>query len=231
MKLVLIPTTRFAEDGTHEERETARRTKAPGKRAISGPFYIGACEVTQEEWTAVMEDEPWQDGDYAGNGKESAANYIDYRDAREFCRRLTAKTGMAARLPTEAEWEYACRAGSKTQFFYGDDPEHSELANYAWFRKSVWSHQGVYSHLVGRKKPNRWGLSDVHGNVWEWCANPHEPGSNNGDHCLRGGSFYDEAEDCGCASRLRPTLGHTRGVCGVRIVVPIAIDSREAAPP
>ena len=88
--------------------------------------------------------------------------YVSWEEAVEFCKRL----GKKFRLPTEAEWEYACRAGSQTRFYYGDDPNESELSQYAWW----WDNSDSKTHPVGQKKPNGWGLHDMHGNVREWCS-------------------------------------------------------------
>jgi len=127
-------------------------------------FYMGITEVTQGQWRAVMGNEPWQGQDYARSSGENAANYISWDDASTFCQALSRKAGVKARLPSEAEWEYACRAGTTTAYSFGDS--QSDLGNYAWYGGNV---SGTYAHPVGRKKPNAWGLYDMHGNVNEWC--------------------------------------------------------------
>ena len=131
---------------------------------------------------------------------------VSWYDAVEFCRRLSDKTGKTVRLPTEAEWEYACRAGSKTRFPFGDS--ESALGDYAW----CGSNSGGKTNPVGQKKPNAWGLYDMHGNVWDWCADwygdypkgaatdPQGPAAGR-DRFLRGGSWNNVAGSCRAASR------------------------------
>ncbi|MFH1550752.1 MAG: formylglycine-generating enzyme family protein [Planctomycetota bacterium] len=121
---------------------------------ISKPFYIGKHEVTQEEWKAVMENHP----SYF-KGDNLPVETVSRKDAQEFCR----KAGGGLRLPSEAEWEYACRAGSRTRWCFGDD--ESALDEYAWYKDN----SGEKTHEVGKKKPNAWGLYDMHGNVYEYC--------------------------------------------------------------
>ena len=120
-------------------------------------FYLGKYEVTQAQYQALMGSNPSR----ASKEPNCPADNIGEGDAVAFCGKLAEKTGQDARLPTEAEWEYACRAGSKTKWSFGDDP--SKLGDYAWFKEN----DGGKSHPVGQKKPNPWGLYDIHGNVCE----------------------------------------------------------------
>jgi formylglycine-generating enzyme required for sulfatase activity len=158
---------------------------------ISKPFYMGVTEVTQAQYEAVMGTNP---SDF--KGATNPVEIVSWNDAAEFCKKLSEKTRQAVRLPTEAEWEYACRAGTQTAFSFGDDP--SALGDYAWWAKN----SAKTTHPVGQKKPNAWGLYDMHGNVWEWCADWYEAypkgsvtdpsGPAIGDRrVLRGGSWYD----------------------------------------
>ncbi len=139
------------------------------KVRITKPFYMGKYEVTQAQWKAVMGTTLRQQRDKAtipwnlkGEGPEHPMYHVSWAEAVEFCKKL----GRKFRLPTEAEWEYACRAGSWSRFHYGDDPNESELSQYAWW----WDNSDSETHPVGQKKPNAWGLHDMHGNVREWCS-------------------------------------------------------------
>jgi formylglycine-generating enzyme required for sulfatase activity len=141
---------------------------------------------------------------------------VSWGDATNFCSRLTGRerqagrlpTGYVYRLPTEAEWEYACRAGTTTRFSFGDDPQLAELGKYAWFD----GNSANQTHPVGGKAPNPWGLYDMHGNVWEWCLDwkavysggsvTDPKGSISGSaHVLRGGSWFNLAWNCRSANR------------------------------
>ncbi len=142
-------------------------------------------------------------------GPKNPVDRVSWSAAQEFCRRLSEKTGKIVRLPTEAEWEYACRAGTVTRFFFGDDPEYFELPDYAWFDQN----SGAKTHAVGQKKPNPWGLYDICGNVWEWCSDYYmasyaDAGSDDPEgpasgqyRVLRGGCWDRKAAYCRSAAR------------------------------
>jgi len=136
---------------------------------ISHDFHLGKFEVTQAQWQAVMGSNPSK-----FQGDDLPVDRITWGDAHAFCLKLTEQEqnagrlpeGYAYTLPTEAQWEYACRAGTTTRFYYGDDPDFEQLEQYAWYA----GNSDSKTHAVGEKLPNQWGLYDMHGNVWEWCS-------------------------------------------------------------
>jgi formylglycine-generating enzyme required for sulfatase activity len=142
---------------------------------ISKGFYLGKYSVTQAEFKSVMGAMPWAGKEYVKPGDDYPATYVDWDDAAEFCRRLTARESQAGRLPqgyvyalpTEAQREYACRAGTMTAYSFGDDA--MPLGEYAWYGANAGDTREKFAHRVGQRKPNPWGFYDLHGNVFEWC--------------------------------------------------------------
>ncbi len=121
---------------------------------ITKPFYLGATEVTQSEWVKVMGTNPWRGKSYVKEGADYPTTYLSWEDAVAFCRKLSEKEGHTYRLPTEAEWEYACRGGMTTMYSYGDDA--SRLGDYAWYDENAKSIREAYAHRVGRKRATVW---------------------------------------------------------------------------
>ena len=159
MEFVLIPAGTFQMGCSSEAEECADDEKPRHEATISRPFYLGKYEVTQAQWQAVMGNNPSK-----LKGADHPVEHVSWEDAQEFIKKLNEKEGHTRyRLPTEAEWEYAARAGSTTAYSFGDDGDESWP--YAWHcgdcRKGP-------THPVGQKLPNAWGLFDMHGNVWEW---------------------------------------------------------------
>ena len=180
---------------------------------ITNAFGMQHHEVTQGQWFAVMGTKPWTGKDYVREGDDFPAVYISWDDVQAFIAQLNSNAGKTLfRLPTEAEWEYACRAGTTTEYSFGDDT--SMLGNYAWFYNNAWDIDEKWAHEVTRKHPNPWCLYDMHGNVFEWCSDWYginyyksspttDPkGPDSGDSkVIRGGSFRKIESECRSARR------------------------------
>ena len=155
-------------------------------------YSLGKTVVTQSQWREVMGTEPWKGQLYVMEDDDYPAVYVSWDDAVVFCKKLSEKEGKTYRLPTEAEWKYACLAGATTKYHFGDDP--TELGKYAWFKQNAWDVNEKYAHQVAQKLPNQFGLYDMHGNVWEWCSDWYN--KNRNYRVLRGGSWYDFSVYC-----------------------------------
>ena len=180
MELIEIPAGKFTMGSPADEKDRQPNEEQVAV-TLTKPFALGKTEVTQWQWTQVMGTEPWEGEDYIQADNDCPATLVSFFDAVEFCDRLTylernagrLKDSEEYRLPTEAEWEYACRAGTTTAFSFGDESE-SQLNAHAWWGGDLESMKAVkyeeYPHKVGLKKPNQWGLHDMQGNVGEWCS-------------------------------------------------------------
>lgn len=255
MKLVLIPAGEFDMGSTPEEvagaiQEATQQndtwgldripSEVPRHRIrISRPFYLGMYEVTQGEYAQVMGSNP---SSFSAKGKDAggvvgqdtsrrAVEMVSWDDAAQFCQKLSLlpqerTSRRMYRLPTEAEWEYAARAGSTTKWSFGDDP--AALGDHAWFK----SNSDEMTHPVGQKKPNAWGLYDMYGNVYEWCQDwynqtyyatspkndPTGPSSGS-ERVLRGGSWGHIAWCCRSAVRGSLAPGFHHSDLGLRVVL------------
>jgi formylglycine-generating enzyme required for sulfatase activity len=196
------------------------KTEIPFTVTLTRPYFLGMTEVTQAQWAAVMAANP-----SSVRGDALPVDNITWSDAAEFCRRMSEKEGRTYRLPTEAEWEYACRAGTITGYSFGDDPQL--LDQFMWSNRNA---RGVLQP-VGTKKANPWGFFDMHGNVREWCGDwgswryptspqtdPTGPAAGT-ERVRRGGScdFYPGSGQSGCRDWAPPEFGY-RGV-GFRVVM------------
>ncbi|MGH9363402.1 MAG: formylglycine-generating enzyme family protein, partial [Thermoanaerobaculia bacterium] len=229
LELALIPPGEFTLGSPSGEPGRCDDEGPQARVRIAEPFYLGLTPVTQGQWRQVMGENP---ASYP-ESPEHPVEHVSWDNCQEFCRRLAARSGRAARLPSEAEWEYACRAGSVTIYSFGDDP--ALLPENAWFNANTRS-----SQPVGRKRPNGFGLHDVHGNVWEWCQDSWHPNyrgipadgspwTEAGDEerrVLRGGSWGNGAHGLRSASRGRAYHGLRQGIFGLRVAMARAPGTR-----
>ncbi len=211
-EMVDLPGGEFQMGGTKFSQER------PVHTVRVSPFSIGKYQVTQAQWQAVMGGNPSH-----FKGETRPVENVSWNDAQQFLKKI----GNGYRLPTEAEWEYAARGGTTTEYSFGDD--ESKLGEYAWFSRNA----GGQTHPVGQKKPNPFGLHDMHGNVWEWVEDPwHEnykgaptDGSvwltegNNARRVLRGGSWFDYFNLLRSANRSIVNPDYRTYTYGFRVVV------------
>jgi formylglycine-generating enzyme required for sulfatase activity len=218
LEMVGLPAGKFLMGSSESDDE-----KPPHQVKVNS-FAIGKYPITQAQYQAVMGNNP----SYFKNNPQNPVECVSWNYAKAFCQKLSRITGKTYRLPTEAEWEYACRAGTTTRYYFGDDA--NQLGDYAWY----YGNSGGKTHPVGQKKPNGWGLYDMSGNVWEWCEdNWHgnyigapDDGSawldNDNDYpIVRGGSWYGDPNLCRSAyrgdnDRLFLYVNGFRVVCGAR---------------
>ena len=196
------------------------------KVRLNQAFAVAKYEVPQNLWQAVMGSNPsrWK-------GPRNSVEMVSYLDAKEFCARITQKLRQASligqdqivRLPTEVEWEYVARAGTSTKFSFGDDV--GKLDDYAWSTHNAAGNDPP----VGAKKPNPWGLYDVHGYLWEWCElEPDDKDGQKGKRAvLRGGSWKDKADQLKSCSRRLVDSKLTDDAVGFRCIL---AQSKKAIP-
>jgi formylglycine-generating enzyme required for sulfatase activity len=222
MEFVLIPSGSFMMGSDSNIEQGYSNEKPRHKVTISQPFYLGKYVVTQEQWVAVMGNNPSK-----FKGRTNPVEQVSWDETQEFIRLLHAKEGHNRyRLPTEAEWEYAARAGTSSAYFFGNDK--NALSDYAWYNNN----SGGATHPVGQKQPNAWGLYDVHGNVWEWVADwyeeeydangpetdPKGPSSASA-RVDRGGGWGSGAGLCRSAARARGAPGLRLNNIGFRLAL------------
>ncbi|WMW25234.1 formylglycine-generating enzyme family protein [Methanolobus sediminis] len=206
MELILIPPGDFEMGSDANESNWYNNEKPVHSVSIENPFYLGKFLVTQKQWIEIMGSNPSK-----FTGESRPVDRVSWNDAQEFIKKFNEKEGTEKyRLPSEAEWEYACRAGTTTRYSFGDD--ESELNEYCHHGNS-----DIGSHPVGQKKPNPFGLHDMHGNLWEWVQDVYfdnyegAPADGNAREntdissrvvrVLRGGSWQTSAVGCRSASR------------------------------
>jgi len=227
MKFVFIPPGTFVmgspenEKGRHDDEHQHVVTLTTG-------FYCQVTEVTQGQWVEVMGNNP---SHFQDCGDDCPVEFVSWKDCQEFIMELNRREGRNKyRLPREAEWEYACRAGSQRAFATGRILETG--CGHAPYLDAVgWycGNSGKRPHPVGRKSPNAFGLCDMHGNMWEWCedwygsypsghvTDPTGPPSG-ASRVLRGGGWHEDAEDCRSAIRVGRSPESKAGTLGFRLV-------------
>lgn len=214
MEFKLIPAGKFTMGEGNDAQEVT----------FDARFMISIHEVTQVQYIRVMSDNPSQ-----FEGADHPVHQVNWYEAVEFCEKLSElafekAAGHVYRLPTEAEWEYACRAGTETRYSFGDS--EAELQNYGWYSGNA----GGMTHPVGMKRPNAWGLYDMHGNVWEWCQSVRVDASGDGSAdsllaasestCMgRGGGWYGPAMDARSAGRSSINPAFSSGNLGFRVLL------------
>jgi formylglycine-generating enzyme required for sulfatase activity len=228
MEFVSVPAGTFTMGSPNTENGRNTNEGPQHEVTISQGFYLGKYEVTQAQWQAVMPTKPWSGKNYVKEGDNYPAHYLSWDNAQDFVQTLNAIAGdVIYRLPTEAEWEYAARAGTTTRWSFGDD--ENELIDYAWYYVSAWSNGEKYAHEVGTRLPNSWGFYDMHGNVDEWCYDrfsnyPSQPqtdpiGPSTGSlRIFRSGNFTIGARYSRSAYRYPSSHDYSGSYMGFRIV-------------
>jgi formylglycine-generating enzyme required for sulfatase activity len=232
IKFRLIRAGRFLMGSPDSDRDALAGEKPQHPVRITRPFYLGVYPVTQSQYKALMSSNP---SSFKGDGNRPV-ECVSWEDATAFCRMVSS---AIRGLPTEAEWDYACRAGTSTRYWFGDDAssreeyeawldlgdDASRFGEYAWFDKN----SARATHSVGQKKPNAWGLYDMHGNVWEWCQDWHDQKyyavsqvddpvgpAQASIRVIRGGGWNVSARYCRAATRGRFTPSYRFSNLGFR---------------
>ncbi len=219
----------------------------PVQVQLSG-FWLGKYEVTQRDWVQMMKTTPWSGKEAVREGGSYPATLVSWTDADEFCRKLTESERKSGRLranekyslPTEAQWEYGCRAGSTAAYTFGADPKR--LGEFAWYRDNAGNNGEAYPHPVGLKLANAWGLHDMHGNVWEWCHDWDSrklPGGRDPAitervdvpwRTLRGGCFENYSQNCVSGWRAGNDPESRENIKGFRVaLVRVSADAKASS--
>lgn len=230
MDLVWVPNGEFMMGSPAGETDRFE-SETQHKVTLTEGFWMGKYEVTQGQYKQIMGSNPSK---FTESGKDAPVETVSWDNAKEFCGKVTSlmrrtnnkqlATGGECRLPTEAEWEYACRAGTRTRYYTGDS--ESDLGRAGWYV----SNSGSKTHEVGQKTPNAWGLYDMHGNVYEWCEDWYgeysggsisdpKGASSGSSRVLRGGSWFNLAGSCRSAPRSDRDPERRYNFSGFRVVL------------
>jgi eukaryotic-like serine/threonine-protein kinase len=229
LTIVKIPSGDFMM-GSPEREKGSTNEERPQHKVNIQEFYIGQTLITQLQYETIMRRNPSR-----FRGDNLPVENVDWREAKEFCHKLSTKTGRNYSLPSESQWEYACRSGTITPFAFGNTIS-TDAANYSGNYTYENSPKGLYrgkTTEIATFPPNSFGLYDMHGNVWEWCedtwhenyqdapidGSPWTDGNNNQDRVLRGGSWYLKPSFCRSASRSRWSVDVTSKNFGFRVLL------------
>lgn len=234
MEMLFVPSGKFTM-GSPASEKGRQANEDQVDVTLTKSYFLGQTEVTQGQWRSVMGTEPWKGKDFVKEFAGCAATYVSWDDAQEFCKKLSEKEGKRYRLPSEAEWEYACRGGTTTAYSYGG--EATNLEDYAWFSKNAQVIGNRFAHEVGRKKANPFGLHDMHGNLREWCADMYNSqlaggrdplatsgptvvdATNGSFRAYRGGCWLSSSESCRSAYREREESWLRSHLFGFRVAL------------
>ena len=214
LEMLWIPGGTF-QMGRYAGEQFSSTLEDPQHSVTLGGYWMAKYELTKRQWTAVMGTTPWAGQSYVLADLDSPAVYVSWNNAQSFLSALNSHTGKTFRLPSEAQWEYACRGGTQTRFYWGDDPTYTALGDNAWHYDNTHGAGQQYAHVVGGKAPNAFGLYDMSGNVWEWCEDDWHAdytGAPTGGQAwvdsprgsyrmMRGGSWNYWGSDCRSANR------------------------------
>ncbi|WP_372367934.1 SUMF1/EgtB/PvdO family nonheme iron enzyme [Candidatus Uabimicrobium sp. HlEnr_7] len=217
--MMLIPPGIFFMGGNQDEHDSE---KPKHKVTIDRPFWMAKYPITQHQWYTVTRNKPWVGKKYGEEFPGSAASYISWKKINE---EFLSVIGKQFRFPSEAQWEYSCRAGTTAIYYWGEDK--NKIGDYAWYSANKKKNT---PHLVGQKKSNSWGLCDMIGNVWEWCEdcwheNYHKApvdgsayAKSGNTRSRRGGSYWSFAQDCRSSCRTSNRLDNCWDDLGFRIM-------------
>lgn len=228
MTFVPVPGSTFQMGRSGGEQDSYLNEDPQHNVTVSG-FWMAKYELTKRQWQALMGTTPWSGNGYVLNNLDSPAVFVSWNNAKAFVTALNNYTGLTFRLPTEAEWEFACRAGTTTRFYWGNDTSYTAITSYAW----VAANANNYGNIVGQKTANSLGLYDMSGNVIEWCedawhdsytgaptngsawnANP-----TNTAKVARGGHWFSSGYECRSAYRNSYEPAHSGYQIGFRLAI------------